>query len=169
MIKQINMSQLSVTEKEGAVQEVKLLSELHHPFIVGYRESFLEGEILNIVMNYCEGGDLTTLIKSQAASNTYFPEEQILDWFIQLCLALRYIHQRRIIHRDLKSQNVFLTKKKNVRGDNSDTNSASQPTACSRKRCSSYALSLLAVLLSRRFASVTSALRACSMAPMSWL
>ncbi len=50
MVKQINMSQLSASEKEGAVQEVKLLSELHHPFIVGYRESFLEGEVLHIVM-----------------------------------------------------------------------------------------------------------------------
>jgi len=76
------------------VQEVKLLSELHHPFIVGYRESFLDGELLNIVMNYCDGGDLTTLIKNQQGK--HFADEQILDWFIQLCLALRYIHQRRV-------------------------------------------------------------------------
>jgi NIMA (never in mitosis gene a)-related kinase len=102
VIKQINLAQLSASEKEGAVQEVKLLSELHHPFIVAYRESFLEGEVLCIVMQYCDGGDLTTLIKLQ--DGQFFPEEQILDWFIQLCLALRYIHQRRIIHRDLKCQ-----------------------------------------------------------------
>jgi len=116
VVKQIPLSQLSASEKDGAVQEVKLLAELHHPFIVGYRESFLEGatgETLCIVMQYCEGGDLTTLIKNQEGK--FFPEEQILDWFIQLCLALRYIHQRRIIHRDLKSQNIFLTKKRHVR------------------------------------------------------
>jgi serine/threonine protein kinase len=45
-------------------------------------------------MNYCDGGDLTTLIKNQQGK--HFAEEQILDWFIQLCLALRYIHQRRV-------------------------------------------------------------------------
>ena len=51
------MSQLSASEKDGALQEVKLLSELHHPFIVGYRESFLEGEVLHIVMTYCLSED----------------------------------------------------------------------------------------------------------------
>jgi serine/threonine protein kinase len=66
-----------------------------------------------IIVGNCDGGDLTTLIKKQEGK--YFSEEKILDWFIQLCLALRYIHQRRIIHRDLKSQNIFLTKKANVR------------------------------------------------------
>ncbi len=44
-----------------------------------------------------------------------FSESQILDWFVQLALALRYCHGRRVIHRDLKSQNVFLTRKNNVR------------------------------------------------------
>ena len=37
------------------------------------------------------------------------PESQILDWFVQLCLALKHVHDRKILHRDLKSQNVFLT------------------------------------------------------------
>src|SRR5690242_6286266 len=77
VIKQINMSQLSSNEKDGAVQEVKLLSELHHPFIVGYKESFLEGDILCIAMSYCEGGDLTTLIKAQDGKP--ISEERILD------------------------------------------------------------------------------------------
>lgn len=36
--------------------------------------------------------------------------QQIVEWFVQLCLALKCIHDRRILHRDLKTQNVFLTK-----------------------------------------------------------
>lgn len=40
----------------------------------------------------------------------YFPEEQIMDWFTQICLAIKHIHDKKILHRDLKSQNIFLTK-----------------------------------------------------------
>ncbi len=40
----------------------------------------------------------------------FFSENQIIDWFTQLCLAMKHIHDRKILHRDIKSQNVFLTK-----------------------------------------------------------
>ena len=55
-----------------------------------------------VVIGNCEGGDLTTLIKQQ--DSKYFSEDQILDWFIQLCLSLRYIHDRKIIHRSVHTQ-----------------------------------------------------------------
>ncbi len=41
--------------------------------------------------------------------NLIFSESQILDWFVQICLALKYVHDRKILHRDLKTQNIFLT------------------------------------------------------------
>lgn len=46
-------------------------------------------------------------IKQQRGKN--FSEHQILDWFTQTCLAIKHIHDRKILHRDLKSQNIFLT------------------------------------------------------------
>ena len=55
-----------------------------------------------------KGGDLAK--KIQDAKNTYFQESQILDWFTQICLALKHVHDRKIIHRDLKCQNIFVTK-----------------------------------------------------------
>src|SRR5207237_1272345 len=104
----------SKSERDGALQEVKLLARLRHPFIVTYRESFLDSkDVLHIIMAYCEGGDLTSKIK--AANGAHFSEEKVLDWFVQLALALQFCHSRKIIHRDLKSQNVFLTKKDNIR------------------------------------------------------
>ena len=55
------------------------------------------------------GGDLLSKIKT--ARVRYFTEAQILDWFTQISLAMKHCHDRKILHRDLKSQNVFLTSK----------------------------------------------------------
>jgi len=60
-------------------------------------------------MDYADGGDLQTKIKMQKGKQS-FTESQILDWFTQICLAIKHIHDRKILHRDLKSQNVFITK-----------------------------------------------------------
>lgn len=40
----------------------------------------------------------------------YWSEDHVLNWFTQICLALKHVHDRKILHRDLKSQNIFLTK-----------------------------------------------------------
>eukprot|EP00854_Cymbomonas_tetramitiformis_P022692 gene22692-27392_t len=69
-----------------------------------------KGNTLCIVMEYAEEGELHTLIKSKGEKEEYFPESQILAWFVQLCLALGHVHSRKILHRDLKSQNIFRTK-----------------------------------------------------------
>ncbi|XP_062281003.1 serine/threonine-protein kinase Nek1-like [Scomber scombrus] len=99
---------MSTEKKQKARKEVKVLSKMSHPNIVQYKESFEEGDCLYIVMDYCEGGDLSKKIKSQEGK--LFPEQQILDWFVQICLALKHIHDKNILHRDIKPQNIFLTK-----------------------------------------------------------
>jgi NIMA (never in mitosis gene a)-related kinase len=60
-------------------------------------------------------GDLSKKIKEAKAQRTFFEPEQIFDWFIQLSLALKHIHAKKILHRDLKSQNIFLTKDNQVK------------------------------------------------------
>lgn len=57
----------------------------------------------------CIGGDLSQKIKGQRGK--HFQESQVLDWFTQVCLGMKHIHDRKIIHRDLKGQNLFLTSK----------------------------------------------------------
>ena len=59
-------------------------------------------------MDYADGGDLSMKIKEQ--NGKFFPENKILDWFTQICLAIKHIHDRKILHRDIKSQNIFLMK-----------------------------------------------------------
>ncbi|XP_028259981.1 serine/threonine-protein kinase Nek1 isoform X2 [Parambassis ranga] len=108
VIKEIGISRMSSKERQESRKEVAVLANMSHPNIVQYKESFEEGGCLYIVMDYCEGGDLFKKINSQ--KGVLFPEEQILDWFVQICLALKHVHDQKILHRDIKSQNIFLTK-----------------------------------------------------------
>merc|ERR1719387_214003 len=99
---------MGAKERKDAANEVKVLSSLKHPYIVAYKDSFIEDGFLNIVMEYADGGDLFTRIQKAKKSMTKFPEQQILRWFTQALLALKFIHDKHILHRDLKSQNFFL-------------------------------------------------------------
>jgi NIMA (never in mitosis gene a)-related kinase len=59
-----------------------------------------------IVMEHCEGGDLKDIIEAESPLS----EEKIMTWMYQICDAVKFIHAHDIIHRDMKSQNVFIMK-----------------------------------------------------------
>merc|ERR1719171_294351 len=111
----IDISRATKTEREDALKESRVLSQLRHPYIVKYRENFLEDGWLCIVMDFCEGGDLSERIKKMRSQRKSFSEEQVLRWFTQAILALKYIHDMKILHRDLKSGNFFLSKSGNLK------------------------------------------------------
>ncbi|XP_051958111.1 putative serine/threonine-protein kinase A [Xyrauchen texanus] len=106
VIKEINCRDRS---SDAVKQEVDILKGLHHAYIVAYEDSFEDREagLFYIVMEYCAEGDLYKRMQTQKRNE--FTEEQIRDWFVQICLALQYLHEKNIIHRDIKPQNVFLT------------------------------------------------------------
>ncbi|XP_005751988.1 serine/threonine-protein kinase Nek5 [Pundamilia nyererei] len=107
VVKEISLRKMSAKEKESSNKEVTLLSKMKHPNIVTFIRSFQERGSLYIVMEYCDGGDLMKKINIQRG--VPFTEEQIVDWFVQICLGLKHIHDRKILHRDIKAQNIFLT------------------------------------------------------------
>jgi NIMA (never in mitosis gene a)-related kinase len=109
VIKSVQIDILSEKELKDAYLEAKILEKLDHPNIIKFKEVLVTKTppSLHIIMDYAEGGDLFTKIKNR---KKLFSENQILDWFTQVCLALKHIHDRKILHRDLKSQNIFLTK-----------------------------------------------------------
>ena len=111
-IKQVQISNMSKKEKLNALNEVRLLSSINHQNIIGYKESFYDEptETLNMVLEYAEGGDLRSKIQSRLKSKRYFKETEIWAVFIQLITGLRYLHGHNIVHRDLKTANIFLTK-----------------------------------------------------------
>ncbi|XP_051932219.1 serine/threonine-protein kinase Nek4 [Hippocampus zosterae] len=109
VIKKLNLTTSSKRERRAAEQEAQLLSQLRHPNIVTYRESWEGTDLqLYIVMGFCEGGDLYHRLKQQKGE--LLPERQVVEWFVQIAMALQYLHERNILHRDLKTQNIFLTK-----------------------------------------------------------
>lgn len=112
--KTIDLTCLSSKEQETAYQEVALLRRLDHPNIVSYRDNFFMGDTLVIIMQYCEGGDLATYIKDMRKQRQRIDEQQIMHYFVQILQALQYIHGERILHRDLKTSNLFLMKSKFV-------------------------------------------------------
>ncbi|CAH8561103.1 unnamed protein product [Schistosoma curassoni] len=109
VMKEINIRKMTLKEREEARKEVSVLSKMNHPNIVQYCDSFEESGWLYIIMEYCDQGDLYTKINKQ--NGVLMPESLILDYFVQICLALKHIHDRMILHRDIKTQNVFLTSK----------------------------------------------------------
>ncbi|KFO28060.1 Serine/threonine-protein kinase Nek5 [Fukomys damarensis] len=102
VIKEIIFAKMPSHEKEASEKEVILLAKMKHPNIVTFFSSFEENNRLFIVMEYCDGGDLMKRIHRQ--QGVLFGEDQILGWFVQISLGLKYIHDRKILHRDVKAQ-----------------------------------------------------------------
>ncbi|XP_032904595.1 serine/threonine-protein kinase Nek11 [Amblyraja radiata] len=108
VLKEISVGDLEPNETVQANLEAQLLSKLDHPAIVKFYSSFVEHYSFCIITEYCEGRDLQCKIEEYEQASLTFSESQIIEWFIQLLLGAQYMHERRILHRDLKSNNIFL-------------------------------------------------------------
>ncbi len=115
-MKRINIQSTTHSTLKAAEQEARFLSTLQHPNIVRYIDCFQSWDShLNIVMNYCEGGDLNTKINQKKSDGQMFEEAKIIEWCIQICMALEHLHEHHVLHRDLKTKNIFLTKSEVVK------------------------------------------------------
>nr|XP_048312262.1 serine/threonine-protein kinase Nek3 isoform X3 [Myodes glareolus] len=118
----------SFSDTQKSRKEAVLLAKMKHPNIVAFQESFEAEGHLYIVMEYCDGGDLMQKIKQQKGK--LLPEDMILNWFVQICLGVNHIHKKRVLHRDIKSKNVFLTQSGKVKlGDFGSARLLSSPMA----------------------------------------
>ena len=111
-LKCVQISKLSVHERQNSLNEVRLLASINHKNIISYKESFYneKNQTLNIILEYADDGDLQTKIISKKSSDNYFEEKTIWSIFIQMVKGLNELHNKKIIHRDLKSANIFLMK-----------------------------------------------------------
>ncbi|XP_054585822.1 serine/threonine-protein kinase Nek10 isoform X7 [Eptesicus fuscus] len=101
---------------KNIVSELTIIKEqLYHPNVVRYYKTFLENDRLYIVMELIEGAPLGEHFSSLKEKQLHFTEERLWKIFIQLCLALRYLHkEKRIVHRDVTPNNIMLGDKDKV-------------------------------------------------------
>ena len=90
------------------MQEIQIMAEIDSHFVVGYYDSFITERTICIIMEYCQHGDLSMAIKKQKGKQ--FANNFLWKVFIHVCLGMHYLHAQNVIHRDIKSLNIFLTK-----------------------------------------------------------
>ncbi|XP_005106236.1 serine/threonine-protein kinase Nek2 isoform X2 [Aplysia californica] len=119
--KEMEYGSMSESEKQMLVSEVNLLRELRHQHIVRYFDRIIDRtrSIIYIIMEYCQGGDLSSIIARNRKEGSFIPEEFAWKILIQTTWALKECHRRKngkaVLHRDLKPANVFLDAESNVK------------------------------------------------------
>ena len=109
-LKKVKLLNLSDKEKENALNEVRILASVKSNYVVSYKEAFFDEKdrTLCIVMEFADNGDLYQKIVEHKKKAMFFEESEIWRIFIQLVNGLKALHDLKILHRDLKSANVFL-------------------------------------------------------------
>jgi len=106
-IKEVTVDNLSRREQESALKEVRILASVDHPHVVAYLDSFVEDGKLHIVMELCENGDIHSML--QARGGVLLPEVDVWRYYGESLRGIQHLHSLKILHRDIKSKNLFLS------------------------------------------------------------
>ena len=111
-LKKVKLSNLKEKEKTNSLNEVRILASVKSKYVISYKEAFFDEKdsTLGIIMEFADNGDLYQKIVEHKQKKTFFEETDIWKIFIQLVKGLKSLHDLNILHRDLKSANVFLFK-----------------------------------------------------------
>ena len=117
-LKKVKLLKLKEKEKQAALNEVRILASIKSPFIISYKEAFIEesDKSLCIVMEYADDGDLYQKICQYKKMNLFMEESDIWRVFIQMVKGLKILHDLKILHRDLKSARRLQCFKNFLRG-----------------------------------------------------
>ena len=109
-LKKVKLKNLSEKEKQNALNEIRILASIKSDHIISYKEAFIEekDKILCLVMEFANKGDLFQKITYYKQMQKSFEEVEIWNIFIQILKGLKCLHDLKILHRDLKSANIFL-------------------------------------------------------------
>jgi len=110
--KSINVVALNKGEKDKILNEINVLKKINNPNVIEIKNSYYSNDkkFLKIITEYAEEGTLQKKYEEQKKKKQYFKVNELLDWFIQILLAVKYIHEKKILHRDIKPSNIFLMK-----------------------------------------------------------
>ena len=110
VMKKMELNHLNPRQQVECYREVSILKKVSHKNIIKYYSSFLEKNILYIIMEYAELGDLYSLIKHYKKHSKFFSELDLWKISSEILSGLDYLHSHNIIHRDIKCLNLFITK-----------------------------------------------------------
>ncbi|XP_073052217.1 serine/threonine-protein kinase Nek6-like isoform X1 [Primulina eburnea] len=114
VLKKIRLAKMTEKFKCTVNHEIDVISKLQHPYILEYKNAWLDqGNCICIVTDYCEVGNISEKIRM--ARGAYFPEEKLCKWLTQMLLAIDHLHSHRVLHRNLKLSNIFITKENDIR------------------------------------------------------
>lgn len=110
-VKMINVFKMDKKKIENALNEIRIICAIDHPNVVGYHEAFLDqtNKDLYIIMEFVGGGDLNDRIRNLTTRKKYLNEATIWKYTIQILQGLKVLHDRKIIHRDIKPGNIFVS------------------------------------------------------------
>ena len=110
-MKKVKFAPLTTKEKESALNEIRILASVDHKNIIGYKEAFFYENTnhLCIVMEIADGGDLESKIEQAKKIKSFVKEDKIWHIFKQMIEGLNALHQNKIVHRDIKCANVYIT------------------------------------------------------------
>jgi NIMA (never in mitosis gene a)-related kinase len=116
VLKRVDMMHMDTASREEALGECKVLTLLRESrHIIQLHEHFTDKGNLFLLMDFADAGDLAQAIDRQKKAGEPFAESAVLRWTAMVVLALRHAHERKVLHRDLKPQNIFLTSDGEVR------------------------------------------------------
>ena len=102
-------------ERQLSKDEIEIINKLQSPHIIKCYGYFIEGEKYYIIMEYFNNGDLRRYIDAYKNMKKPVPEEELWKLFFQSMSGLAYIHKNRIIHRNIKPSNLYLTDEKTIK------------------------------------------------------
>ena len=116
-MKEIKSNRYKTDQQRLEVEkEIKLLENLHHPHVITYFTSFRENDSIFIITEYINGGSLENLLKRNIELGKLIDEKTIWNFLIQSLSGLLYLHEnKKIIHRDIKPDNLLLDRDGNIK------------------------------------------------------
>ena len=117
LLKTVAFQSLDKSEKQSAINEIKIVSSLSHPNINQFKEAFFDklSKSLNIIFEFPQNGNLSNKINYAIKNGMYMEECVIWNVLVQILNGVNYLHKKGIIHRNLKSKNIFLNNQKLVK------------------------------------------------------
>jgi len=108
--KKIKLEGMSKRERNKVKEEENRMKEIKVPTVIDFIDSAVDNDYRYIYMEYCDAGSLEQFKNDHKLKGKNIPSDLVLDWMIEILIALFVLNKHSIIHRDIKAENILLKK-----------------------------------------------------------